>query len=309
MRLVTAGRHRRVDRHGGRQASLGVRRLVERGDVDALEPGQAAAQRVARALALRLRQPLAHHLVDLAHHFLAVAQHEGVDEVGQRLGVEGAVPAGQHQRVAGTALGRVQGNAGQVDEVDHVGVDELGREVEGEHVEGGGREMLLDAEERHPRRPHRLLQIDPRGVGALGHGVGPLVEDLVEDLESLVRQADLVGVGVEQEPGHLARPVLGVDRALLATDVARRLGHLRQQPLELGPDGLHVGANVTTSAALSRPGSGWCSSWWSPAAFWPGTVVVVVGVPNGALVAGAARLGGLAGVGVVTVELTGLVAR
>ena len=161
--LGDGGRHRGVDRHGARQASFGVRRLVERRDVDPLERGQPPAQAVARALRLGLGQPVPHHLVDLAHHLLAVAQHEGVDEVGQRFGVEGAVPTGQHQRVGGAPLGRVQRHTGQVDEVDHVGVDELGRQVEGEHVEGGRREVLLDAEERVPRPPASPAPGRPRG--------------------------------------------------------------------------------------------------------------------------------------------------
>ena len=39
------------------------------------------------------------HLGDLADDLLAVADHERVDEVGQRLGVERAVPAGEDERV------------------------------------------------------------------------------------------------------------------------------------------------------------------------------------------------------------------
>jgi hypothetical protein len=104
----------------------------------------------------------------------------------------------------------VQGHRGQVDQVEDVGVDQLGRQVEGQHVEGGRGQVLLDAEEGHPGGPHGRLHVDPRGVGPLGHRVGTLVEDLVEDLQALVGQADLVGVGVEQEPGHLAGAVLGV---------------------------------------------------------------------------------------------------
>ena len=41
-------------------------------------------------------------------------------------------------------------------------------------------------------------------VGPLGDGVGALVQQLVEDLQALVGQPDLVGVGIEQQPGHLA---------------------------------------------------------------------------------------------------------
>ncbi len=54
-----------------------------------------------------------------------------------------------------------QREAGEVDQVDDVGVDELGGEVEGQHVEGGGREVLLDTEERHAGGAHGGLHVDP----------------------------------------------------------------------------------------------------------------------------------------------------
>ncbi len=179
-------------------------------------------------------------LVDLAHHLLAVAEHEAVHEVGQRLGVEGAVAAGHHDRVVDGAVGGPHRHPGQVDEIEHVGVDELGRQVEGQHVEVAGGQVVLDREERDPGRAHGRLHVHPRGVGALGRRVGTLVEDLVEDLQPLVGQADLVGVGVDQQPGHDVGAVLRCECAQLAADVAGRLGDLGQQRLDLWPEGLHL---------------------------------------------------------------------
>ena len=54
-------------------------------------PAGAAARRVPRA-ALAPSSP--HDRADLQHRLLAVAEHRGVDEVGDRLRVEGGVPAG-----------------------------------------------------------------------------------------------------------------------------------------------------------------------------------------------------------------------
>ncbi len=162
--------------------------------------------------------------------------------------------------------------------------------------------MLLDTEERHTGRSHRGLHVDPRRVRPFGDGVGAFVEDLVEDLQSLVGEADLVGVGVEQQPGHLVRTVLGSLRALLAPDVARRLGHLRQQLLNLGPKRLHWPSTVEdrqgpTVVVLVVDEDPPCPAVLVVVEVPPFPAVVVV------VVVGSELLGGLEGVGVLTGEL------
>ena len=170
---------------------------------------------------------------DLQHRLLAVAEHRGVDEVGDRLRVEGGVPAGQHDRVVLGAVARVQRDAGQVERGEHVGVAELGGERDAEQVERPHRPVRVDRELRHAVLAHQPLEVGPDRVGALGQHVGLLVEHLVQDLHALVGQADLVRVRVHQHPAHGGRvPVLD-HRAQLAAHVLDRLAHLRQQALEL----------------------------------------------------------------------------
>ena len=135
---------------------------------------------------------------------------------------------GHDPGICGTPVGRVQRDIGEVEQVDEVGVDELGREVEGHHVEITGRDVLLHAEERDAGGPHGGLHVHPGRVRPLRHGIVALVEDLVEDLQPLVGEPDLVRVGVQEHPGHLARTVLRVLGPLLTPDVARRLGHTEQ---------------------------------------------------------------------------------
>ena len=271
-----------------------------------------AQQRATVALGGRRgREPGAQHLVDLTDGFLAIAQDEGVDEVGQWLGIEGTVAAGHDEGVGTPAVGPAEREARQVDQVQDVRVDQLRREVEGEHVEDGGGQVLLDAEEGHARRSHGGLHVDPGCVGPLGQRVGTLVEDLVEDLQTLVGQPDLVGVRVDQEPGHPSGAMLGAHCPLLASDIAGRFGDIGQQALDLRPEGLHP-PQPYDSGEAQPPGMDVVvvvvEVFAVPAA--PGVVgVVVVGVPSGGLGAGAVWLGGLAGVGVFTVALTGLAAR
>ena len=204
----------------------------------------------------------------------------------------------------------MQRDAGQVDEVDDIGVHELGRQVEGQDVERPRREVTLDAEERDPLAPHGCLHVDPRCVRPLGQRVGPFVEDLVENLESLIGEADLVGVGVHQEPSHLPVSVFGVLGPLLTPDVAGWLGDRGQHVLDPGPQTLHrshpTGRSGTLPTTQAPPA---VVVVVVPEVPRPGTVVgvvVVVGVPNGGLLAGAVWLAGLEGVGVLTVALSGL---
>ena len=199
--------------------------LVHRRHVDALDVAQLAQHRLAGALAAARRLPLPQHDRDVGHDLFPVAQHDEVEEVGQRLGVVGAVPARRHQRVLGTPLGRPHRHPGQVDGVEQVRIRQLGRQVERQHVELAGGTVRVDREQRDALAPHDRLEVGPRVVGPLGGGVVALVEDLVEDLQALVGQADLVGVGVGEQPRHempgMTRPL----RAELQPDVACGLLH------------------------------------------------------------------------------------
>jgi hypothetical protein len=56
----------------------------------------------------------------------ALAEHGGVDEVGERLGVERGVPADDHERVVGAALSVWTGTPARSIMFEHVRVDELG---------------------------------------------------------------------------------------------------------------------------------------------------------------------------------------
>ena len=135
-------RHDRLDR-----AVLGVDDVVELRDVDAAADREPAQQLVAAA-GPALGLPLADDLGDREHDLLAVAEHGGVEEVGDRLGVERRVAAGQHDRVVVAAVDRVQRDAGEVEGVEHVGVAELGGEAQAEDVEGADRAVAVDGELR-----------------------------------------------------------------------------------------------------------------------------------------------------------------
>ncbi len=142
---------------------------------------------------------------------------------------------GTDERMRRIALLGTDGDAGEIEAVEHVRVDELGRKVEGNDVEVGGRPVGVDRKERQSTCSHERLEVEPRCIRAFGDGVGSLVEDLVEDLKALVGETDFVGVGIGQEPRDLARAVFRSQRSQLTADVAGRLLHLGQERLEPGP--------------------------------------------------------------------------
>ena len=155
-----------------------------------------------------------------------------VDEVGDRLGVERGVPAGDDDRVRLVAVGRVQRDAGQVERGEQVGVAELGGEADAEQVEAPTGRWASTVNCGDAVLAHQRLEVGPDGVGALGQRVGALVEHLVEDLHALVGQPHLVGVGVHQRPVHGdGVPVLDCGVQLTA-DVLDRLADPGQQRLE-----------------------------------------------------------------------------
>ena len=118
-------RHQRARRRRRRRTSTGTYTPGDRGQL----PQHPLAR--ARRCARRPSTPGSTSVIS-DDDLLAVADHEDVDEVGEGLGVEGAVAAGADERVLRAPLGRPHGHAGQVDAVEDVGVDELGREVEGD---------------------------------------------------------------------------------------------------------------------------------------------------------------------------------
>ena len=156
----------------GRTRMVGHRFVVgleARRDVD---PGK-AGQGTEDGLSVGDRRALGrgHDLVHLTDHLFAVAQHEGIDEVGQGLGVEGTVSAGHHDRVVRRSVGAVDGDTGQIDQVEDVGVDQLGRKVEGQDVERPAGQGVLEREQGNADRPHGRLHVHPRGIGPFRYGV------------------------------------------------------------------------------------------------------------------------------------------
>jgi hypothetical protein len=169
--------------------------VVELRHVDTAGRGQPGQQFHAAARAT-LRLPHLDDVGDLEHGLLAVAEHGGVHEIGDRLGIERGVTARDDHGMLVGAVPRLQRDAREVEGGEQVGVAQFGGEADAEKIERADRTVRVDGELREAVLPQKLLHVGPDRVRALRERVGPLVENLVEDHDALVGQADLVRVRV-----------------------------------------------------------------------------------------------------------------
>ncbi len=211
--------------------------VVEAGDVDVAGLGEAEEDLFAPARP-PLGLPGADDLGHVEDGLLAVADDRAVDELRDRLGVEGRVAAREDDRVVDGTVAGLQRDAGEVQGREHVGVAQLRGEGQAEHVEGGDRAVAVHGELRHLVLAHQFFEVGPHAVGALGEDALALVEHLVQDHDALVGQPDFVRVRVHESPADVtALPLL--DRGVEFTaDVLDGLLHMRKQGLKLREDRL-----------------------------------------------------------------------
>jgi hypothetical protein len=166
---VRERRHRRLLHPLGRPALRRDRRHVALGRV-----GDLVERRHVRARDFRRDRPedlrpvraavphLALEVQDLERCHLAVAEHDDVEEVRDRLGIRSVRPAADDERVPVRPLGLPDRDAGQVEHVHDVRVGELRLEREPQEVEVADRPVAVDREQRDARRAHPGLEVRPR---------------------------------------------------------------------------------------------------------------------------------------------------
>ncbi|MPM52592.1 hypothetical protein SDC9_99352 [bioreactor metagenome] len=181
--------------------------------------------------------PGADDLAEPQHRLLAIAQHRDVDEIGDRFGIAGAVPADHHDRVIDGSVRAAQRDTCQVEGVQQVGVAQFGRQADTEHIERAHRTMGLQACQRHFVLPHQGFHVGPDREDPLGADPAGLIEHLVEDCVALVGLAHLVGVRVHQHPVHIGISPRRGDGVELAAHILDGLGHVGQQGLDAAVDG------------------------------------------------------------------------
>ena len=148
--LVDGGRHVRVAGCDGDDGRTVVGDVVHRRHVDARHLGELVQDRL--AVGAPAADPRPDDLGDLADDLLALAEHDDVDEVGERLGVERGVPADDDERVLRPPVSRSHRHARKVDHVEEVGEHQLRGEVERQQVELARGAVGVDREQRYASR-------------------------------------------------------------------------------------------------------------------------------------------------------------
>ena len=101
--------------------------VVEGGHIDPASFGKPHQQTFASARPALLL-PVPDDLGDLQGGLLTVPQDGGVDEVGDGFGIEGGVTADEDDGVVVSAINLMNGDTGQTDGIEHVGVAQLRRQ-------------------------------------------------------------------------------------------------------------------------------------------------------------------------------------
>ena len=153
-------------------------------------------------------------------------------------GLNAAWPPASTIGSSSVAVLGVQWDTGKVERVQHVGVAQLGGKRDAEDVEVSYRTVAVHRELRDAVLAHHRLHVGPHRVGPFCEQTLALVEDLVEDLHTLVRQAHLVRVGVHQHPTDVGLVPRLLDGVEFAADVLDGLAHSPQMRLERGEDRL-----------------------------------------------------------------------
>jgi len=233
----------------------GVASAVKRRNVDSGDGGQAAQD---RDTSLAARPPIAHGVQDLVHGRLTVADQYGVEEVGDRLGVGGARAAADDNWFLLAATLCAAGDACQVEEVRNVDVVELGLQGDADDVELGNRPVGLQGVQGNLLGAHRCGHVRHRCEAALGEGVLPSVDQVIENSGSLVGHADLVSVGEGQGDPHADRVPGLPSEVFFETEVPRGLLNPGQDLVESGTDAVRRGLNHRYSLCPGTTGVNKC---------------------------------------------------
>ena len=185
---------------GGHGAVVVVGHVIEGGHIDARNPGRGGQELL---LVPALLPGLPVELDELHAHVLPLAQDKQIHKGGQRLWIEGAGASRHHDGGQLHPLLTAQGQAGQIQHVEHVGVGHLVAQGEADEIKVGDGVAALQAVEGDALPAHLRLHVQPGGKHPLAPHPLHLVHHTVEDAHAQVGHTDLIGVGEAQGVAHI----------------------------------------------------------------------------------------------------------
>lgn len=150
----------------------------------------------------------AHAFSDFDDHVFAFADNEEVEEGSHRFGIEyGRSACEEEGRVIG-AIGGAQGEAGEVDDGEDIGVGEFGLKRDADKVHFVERIFGLMIEEIESAVAQFGFHVLRGGIGAFAPAPVEIVEDGVEDEDADVSETEVVEIG--EDEGHAELDVIFV---------------------------------------------------------------------------------------------------
>ena len=221
------GRFGAVRLHGRNRAVRVILHVIECRDVHAADGAQALEDRHA---ARALFAPLHDDAVEVEDLLFAVADHERVNKIRQRFGIERARPARDDNRVFLPAIFPQKRNAAKLQHRQNVGVAHFILQRKAHDVKGAERTAAFEREQRDFLLLHQVHHVHPRHKRALAEHIRLLIHRGIENLHAQMGHADLVGIRKAERKMQLrAVPRLEL-RIHFPAGIARRLLHLIEHP-------------------------------------------------------------------------------
>ena len=150
--------------------------------VDARNP-RSAAQEAASAVRPPRLLPCDQSVAHLDDDFLAVAEHEEVEEVGDRLRIVYARAAADDEGLLVRALRRMERQPCEVKHVERVRDEKFVLQREAKDVEGRNLLEGFERKERDAAAAHFLFHIEPGRINTFRRDVIAAVQNLIENLQ------------------------------------------------------------------------------------------------------------------------------
>ena len=172
---------------------------------------------------------------------LAFADGEDVHERSHGLGIVGAGAAGDDHGVVLSPVRTPEGDPGEGEHIQHVGVAQLVLHGERHDIEVTDGIAAVEGEERHGPGAHFVLHVGPGRVDPLAPDPVHLVQDAAEDPHAEIRHADLVAVREAERHPEIHRGQVLHHGAHFPTGVPSRLRHGRYEALNIFSHGFPRG--------------------------------------------------------------------
>ena len=168
---------------------------------------------------------------DFHRNLLTLAQGEEVDKVRQGLRIVGTDATGEDHMLQPGPLAAVQGNPGQVQHIDDIGVAHFVADGEGDHIKIPNGILTLQGPEGELVLAHGILHISPGSEDALTPHALHFVHNAVKNAHTQVGHTQLIGIGEAIRNAHVYF-LQGLDHLVVFTaNVACRLLHGRQDTM------------------------------------------------------------------------------